>query len=77
MLNEIDIHGMRVLEANAMIDHYLATLPKGIHEVSVVHGYRGGTALQTFIRKQYHHPRVLRKMMSMNPGETILVLKDK
>lgn len=76
MLHELDIHGLRVVEAKNAIDMCLNQLPKGIHELTVVHGYRGGTALQTFVRKQYTHRRCLRKMMSLNQGETILIMKD-
>lgn len=75
MLNELDIHGMQKMEAKAALDNFLNHLPKSIHEVVIIHGYRGGNALQTFVRKQYHHHRVLRSMICMNAGETILVLK--
>lgn len=75
MLNELDIHGLYVKEAKHAIDLYLNHLPKGIHEVVIIHGYHGGNSLQSFVRKQYSHPIVDRTMVSMNPGETILVLK--
>lgn len=75
MLNEIDIHGYRVSEAKVVLDQYLNRLPSSIHQVCVIHGYRGGTSLQSYIRRQYHHPRIDRCMVSMNQGETILILK--
>lgn len=76
MVNEIDIHGMLVVEAKSAIDMFINRLPKGIHEITIIHGYRAGSALQTYVRKQYSHKRCKRKMVSMNPGETILILKD-
>lgn len=76
MLNEIDIHGLRVHEAKTVLDNFLNKLPRGIHEVCVIHGYRGGTALQTYVRKTYTHKRCVRAMMSLNQGETIFILKD-
>lgn len=75
MLNEIDLHGCSSKDAKLLLDQYLNRLPKSIHQVCVIHGYHGGTALRSFIRKQYHHPRVERSMLSMNQGETILILK--
>lgn len=77
MFNELDVHGMRVAEAKNVLDHYLDRLPESVNEVTIIHGYHGGTALQHFVRKQYKHARISRSMMSMNPGETILVLKHK
>ncbi|MEF9967339.1 MAG: Smr/MutS family protein [Longicatena sp.] len=76
MFNEIDIHGLYVSEAKNCLDAYLNKLPKGIHEVSVIHGYQHGNALASFVRNQYTHKKCIRKMRSLNQGETILVLKD-
>lgn len=75
MINRLDIHGYRVQEAKVMLDRFIDRVPHTLHEVVIVHGYHGGTSLRTFVRKNYHHPRVIDKMVSLNPGETILRLK--
>lgn len=75
MLNRLDIHGYRVQEAKILLDQFIDKVPHSLHEVVIVHGYRGGTSLRTFVRKNYHHPRVTGTMVSLNPGETILKLK--
>lgn len=75
MLNEIDIHGYTVAEAKQQLDHYLNHLPLSIHEITVIHGFQRGTVLQQFVRKNYRHPRLVRTMLSMNKGQTTLLLK--
>lgn len=75
MLNEIDIHGFTVSEAKAMLDRYLDRLPASIHEITVIHGFQRGTTLQQFIRRSYRHPRLQRTMLSMNQGQTTMILK--
>jgi hypothetical protein len=48
-----------------------------VREVVVVHGYHLGTKLRAYVRNVYEHPRILKKIVSANPGETILQLKRK
>lgn len=71
---EIDLHGRTVEEARAMLSETLKKLPKGVREISVVHGYRGGTALREMVRK-YSHPKIERKILTLNQGITILIIK--
>jgi hypothetical protein len=76
-VREIDIHGLLVTQAKTLLDHTLNTLPKGVFELRVIHGYRGGNVLQQYVRKSYRHRRIERVLLTMNSGETILRLKDK
>ncbi|MEG0314244.1 MAG: Smr/MutS family protein [Erysipelotrichaceae bacterium] len=71
----LDIHGLTIKEAKQAIDKHLEKIPSSIHEVPIIHGYNYGTALKDYVNKQYKHPRVIRRIKTMNPGETILVLK--
>jgi len=74
MFSSIDLHGYTKQEAKVQLDNYLNNLPKGHHEVTVIHGY-SSSVLQTYVQKQYKHKRIIRKILTMNNGETILVIK--
>lgn len=69
----VDIHGMRCEEAKERLLWLLGHQCKGINEVTVIHGYHSGRVLQDMVRK-LKHPRIERKLLSMNQGETVLVL---
>lgn len=71
---EIDLHGLTSAEATTKLDEILKKLPKSVGELTVVHGYRGGTALKEMVRR-YKHPKVERKILGMNQGTTIFVIK--
>lgn len=75
MITEIDIHGCSIWQAKQIIDDVLNKAPKEMMEVRVIHGYRGGNSLQAFMRKQYQHKRCTRKIVTLNAGETILIIK--
>lgn len=75
MKREIDIHGMSVSEARKNLKSFLSTLPKGVTEVEVIHGYNQGNALQQYIRKEFSHKRIERKILSGNNGITIFLIK--
>lgn len=73
----VDLHGMTVSETKKELAKFLTQCPKDTKSVSVVHGYSNGNALQTFIRKSFSHPRLERKIVGLNQGETELILKSK
>lgn len=72
---EVDIHGMTVLEAKRELTGLLTRCDKKTHEIDVIHGCHGGTALLNFIRKEFKHPRLEKKILSLNNGMTTLVIK--
>jgi DNA-nicking Smr family endonuclease len=72
---KIDIHGLTTQDAESELDHFLEYLDDDVDEVVVVHGYKGGTSLRDMVRKQFRHPRIKKKYISMNQGITILELK--
>ncbi len=71
----VDLHDMRVPEARKWLQAKVSSAPREIREIEVVHGYRGGTALMNMVRRSFQHPRVIRKVVGLNPGSTILILK--
>jgi len=74
-MSKVDIHGMLELEAKKHLERYIVKLPKGNHEVVVVHGYRGGQTLKNMVRTKIKSKRIIRIRASLNPGETIIDLK--
>ena len=74
---EVDIHGMRAAEAKRQLELLLGRVGKDIRESVVIHGYHGGKILQDMVRSELKHPRIQRKLLSLNSGQTTLVLKPK
>ena len=74
---EVDIHGMHAAEAKRQLELLLGHVGKDIREVIVIHGYHRGKILQEMVRVELKHPRIQRKLLSLNSGETTLVLKPK
>ena len=72
---EADIHGMRVLEAKRELETLIGRADKSIREIVVIHGYHGGSALKNMVRSELRHPRIQQKILSLNQGETTLLLK--
>lgn len=74
-IQEIDIHGMNQHQAKTCIDAQLRKTKA--YRLRVIHGFHGGVALQSFVRKEYKgHPKVLRVEIGYNAGETDLVLRE-
>lgn len=73
---EADLHGLTRTEAKQRLDDILKRLPADVGELTVVHGYRGGTALRDMVRN-YKNPKIERKILGINQGTTIFVIKRK
>lgn len=74
---EIDLHGKNVFQARVALMSALKKATAKDYRLRVVHGFRGGTALQDMVRGEAaRHPRVLRIEPTPNPGETVLVLRE-
>ena len=41
---------------------------------TIVHGY-SSSILLNYVRKKYSHPRIERKILTLNKGETVFILK--
>jgi len=71
----VDIHGMTVMEAKKELTNLLNKCDKNTKEIDVLHGFHGGTALRNLVRKDLKHPRLVRRILTMNQGMTTLVIK--
>lgn len=68
----VDLHGLTLIEAKEVLDQFMNSLPNFPMEVAVIHGFHYGIRLKTFV-SQYKHPRIKRKLKTMNQGETIFM----
>ena len=74
MLSTIDWHGGSQSEAKLKLDHFLKGSSVLVKEVTVIHGY-SSSILLNYVRKKYSHPRIERKILTLNKGETVFILK--
>jgi DNA-nicking Smr family endonuclease len=72
---EIDLHGLTVEDAKYRLEHFLTYASPDMTEVRVIHGCNRGQALRDMVRLRLKHPRISAKLVTLNPGETRLLLK--
>lgn len=70
----IDLHGHTRESAKKLMDTSLKSLPSDTREVEIIHGYHQGTSLRDMVRA-YKHPKVERKILGINQGSTIFIIK--
>lgn len=71
----IDLHNETRDSGKRMLIAKLNSLPKGTQELVVIHGYHSGTILRDMVRS-FKHPKVERKILGLNQGETIFLIKN-
>lgn len=72
----IDLHGQTAESARRLLTSRLAQLSDDVREVTVIHGYHNGTKLLETVR-HFKHYRIERKILGLNNGETVFVIKPK
>lgn len=72
---EVDIHDMTVIEARKELISLISKCDKNTKEIDIVHGFHGGQALLNLVRKELKHPRIVKRILSMNQGVTTLVIQ--
>ena len=71
----VDLHGLTTQQAKKRLQQLLNTLPDDAGQLTVIHGFHAGNTLQQTIRGNgFRHWRIRQKVLSLNPGETILLL---
>lgn len=74
---EIDLHGHNLEQAREALDDALRRADASVYRVRVIHGFHGGTAIQSMIRAEYGtHYKVLRTARGPANGQTDLVLRE-
>lgn len=69
---ELDLHGLTKGEANAQLVHTLNTIDSVYKAVLVTHGYHKGTVLKNFVRGEFSHPLIAKKI-NIDASRTLLV----
>ncbi len=72
---ELDIHNMDRAQAKHYLERYITNADNDIKEICVIHGYSQGSVLKQLVQKGLKHHRIQSKILTLNQGETILVLK--
>lgn len=73
----LDLHGMNCYQAQVAIDAALKRAKGSLYRIELIHGYHGGTELREMVRRTYQkHPKVKRLELGLNPGATVLVLRE-
>ena len=75
LVKRLDLHGQTIDSARRLLTVTPRTLPKDVEELVIIHGYHGGTAIADMVRS-YRNSKIERKILSMNNGETIFVIKQ-
>lgn len=70
----VDIHNMTGDVAKKYLEQYLNKVNGSIKEIEVIHGYSSGTVLRDMVQKRLKHSKIKSKVISLNPGITILIL---
>ena len=71
----VDIHGMTAEQSKKKLIQKIERMPKDYGQITVIHGYHAGNRLQTMVRKELKHSRLKRRILTMNAGETILIIE--
>ena len=71
---EIDIHGLSCPEAKKTLEKFLSSCPPRLSCSGDPWVSCGEIPCKKMVRHQLKHPRILRKILTSNQGETILFL---
>jgi len=74
-IETLDLHGCSLDDAKVELDNFLNFVDKTTDEVHVIHGYHSGNAIKNYLKHDFRHKRVQKKLHSVNQGITILVMK--
>ncbi len=72
--SEVDLHNLTKEEARADLVYAVETQDFDVKCLVVIHGYHGGTVIKNFVRKEFSHS-LIEKKISLDAGRTIFVLK--
>ena len=73
----VDIHGLRVRDAQARLLDWIARCGPNVRQIVVIHGCNGGQALRDMVRALQSPRLAAVRPDFFNDGQTILELKSK
>lgn len=73
-LYNLDLHGLTLEEARASLIHLLGTIDSHYQGILIVHGYHKGRVLKDYIRDEFKHKAVYKKI-HLDASRTILLLR--
>ena len=73
----VDIHNYNVADAKKYLERLIVSIKPEIKEIIVIHGYRRGEALMTLVRKDLKSNKISKRVLSINPGVTSLIIEMK
>jgi len=76
---EVDLHGLRVEEAQRKIEKAIESAPNSVYRIRLIHGHNRGNAIASMIRREFGYglePKVLRIENGWNEGITELILRE-
>jgi len=73
----VDIHNFNVVDAKMYLERLIVSMNPEIKEIVVIHGYRRGEALMTLVRKDLKSNKIKKRILSLNPGITSLIIETK
>lgn len=72
----VDIHGMREREAKFRLESLIENGSADITRLEIIHGFNGGTVLQSLVRSGLESKRIKEIRPGDNSGQTIIILKQ-
>ncbi len=70
----LDLHGLTLQEAKAELIHKLCNIDAYYNGLVVIHGYHKGRVLKDYIRKEFSHKTVVKKI-NLDASRTLLLVK--
>ncbi len=71
---QVDLHNLTKEDAKIQLIYEIENSDADVDCLVVVHGYRHGTTIKNFVRKEFFHSRI-DKMVNLDAGRTIILLK--
>lgn len=72
----VDIHGMRERDAKFRLESLIENSSADITKLEIIHGFNGGTVLQSLVRSGLKSKRIKEIRPGDNSGQTIIILKQ-
>ena len=77
----LDLHGLTIDETRILIDREIEIVKtinksKDIKVIVLLHGYSKGETLKKYIREEYKHKEIDKKIWGQNPGISYYILKE-